>query len=61
MALLYASDELVIATEVKRTTPTTAIREGREASRAVADDAKRLQTAKLDPLTLEPIEPQPRA
>jgi phosphomethylpyrimidine synthase len=27
----------------------------------VAEDAKRLQTARLDPLTLEPIEPQPRA
>ena len=27
----------------------------------VAEDAKRLQAARLDPLTLEPIEPQPRA
>jgi len=28
---------------------------------SVAEDAKRLQAARLDPLSLEPIEPQPRA
>ena len=36
LALLWASLELVMAMLLKRTTPTTAFREGREASRAIA-------------------------
>ncbi len=51
--------------QARKTRHAMAVERGEKATchsdATVAEDAKRLQAARLDPLTLEPIEPQPRA